>query len=203
MFSQRMNPAQLRGAPLGWYFTLFFLIQGFMPLGGAIAIAANMEEPAVGIAVAAIGVLLSGALVTFLVRTALRAKKRVSHFEEAKKGRRAQGQILSVEELGQAGTVKSGGNRTSYWKLRVHVRAMFEDRIPFDLAEEACYTSRERAAMSPGTMVWLSLHPSGQGPFLIDPDSLQPQPMKLPAGIRMPQGPQVQIKHTDDGQRRW
>ncbi len=196
-----MDPAQLRGAPLGWYFTLMFMIQGFMPLGGAIAIAANTDEPAIAIAAIALGVVLSGLLVTFLVRTALRAKRRVAHFEEAKRGRRAQGQILGWDQVGQAGSVKRGGNRATYWKLRVRVRAMFEDRIPFDLAGEACYSSAERDLLTPGTMVWLSLHPSGEGPFLIHPDSIQPR--ALPLGIQMQRAPQTQIKHTDDENRRW
>ena len=26
-----MDPAKLRGAPLGWYFPLFFIIQALMP----------------------------------------------------------------------------------------------------------------------------------------------------------------------------
>lgn len=202
MGDEGIDPAQLRGAPLGWYFTLFFLIHALMPLGGAIAVAVNAPELWMGLAALTGGVVLSGVLVFVLVRTALRARKRVAHFAAARAGRRAQAQVLQMEQVGSAGTVRRGRRRTAYFKLRVHVRATFEDRIPFELTGEACYTGAERDTLTPGTMVWIGLHPSGEGPFIIHPESLRQMPA-LPMALRPPVGPSVQIQPTDRSNRQW
>ncbi len=173
-----MDPAKLRGAPLGWYFPLFFIIQALMPGGFALGMATSQNELrgeiAAQVAIIAAGMLLSAVIFVLLLRGALRAKARVAHFEEAKRGRRAQAQVLGVEHLGSAGRVKVNGRSTAYMRLRVHVRAWFEDGVPFELNEEARYTMTEETKLEMRPMVWLSLHPSG-GPFLLDPESLRPQ----------------------------
>lgn len=206
VFGHEMDPAKLRGAPLGWYFPLFFLIQALMPGGFALGFATSQRELRANvvsqISIIAAGIIVSALIFAVLLRSALVAKGRVRHFEEAKRGRRAEAQVLGVEYLGQAGTVKSGGSRRSYVKLRVRVRAWFEDRIPFELNEEARYTMTEKGKLELGPMVWLHVHPAG-GPFLIDPESLKPQ---LPPGLggpQVPQGPQIRIQPTGGANRAW
>jgi hypothetical protein len=204
VFGHDMDVAKLRGAPLGWYFPLFFIIQALMPFGFSFMIAASQDEIAAQIVIVALGGVLSALALVFMLRVVLRAKARVQHFEEARGGRRAQAQVLGVEYVGQAGTVKSGGSRRRYVKLRVHVRAWFEDQIPFELAGEACYTATEQGLLEMRPAVSISLHPSGTGPFLVHPDSIAPVvPMMAMQNIGVGHGAGVRIQRTDEANRRW
>ena len=188
MFGHDMDPAKLRGSPLGWYFTLFFLIQGFMPVGFAIGIASTRTSLLSSIAIVAAGGLLSAVAVTMLVRAALRARKRVQHFEEARGGRRAQAQVLGVEYIGQAGTVKSGGSRRSYVKLRVHVARLVRGSHPL-------------RAVGRGL-----LHDDGEGPARDESDRIDQPPSvgagPVPRSPRLDRATAVDARAADEDARR-
>lgn len=170
------DPGELRGAPLGWSFPLFFIIQGLMPVGAAFGLAFTLSDWLAQVGLLLGGVALSALILFFLGRAALRGRARVERFRAAYRGPRCLAQVLEVVHQGGAGMVRRGGVRTSYVKLWTRMLAQPVGRAPFELAGEACYTSVEQDGLVPGARVWVALHPTEAGAFIVLPGSVPAQP---------------------------
>ncbi|MBI5534479.1 MAG: hypothetical protein HY898_17270 [Deltaproteobacteria bacterium] len=163
-------PPAMRAAPLGWHFSLIFLIHSVMPLGLAFLPFWVLKETWAGPVFLAAGAVISALIMALLIKSAVVARSKQNSFVQAwHYGRRAQAQLLDLELLVSSPSSRSGSVRRSYRKVRLQLAVYLPGAAPYQTDVECYFRTPEVSYLVPGAVLQVAVHPTDPSIVLVAP----------------------------------